>query len=175
MVKPQDIPTVGRFAVLTDPQGAYVSAFTPAYETPDEDPDPAPGQFSWHELATTDAAAALAFYSQLFGWKESSAFDMGGGWMYHMYGRGDRDLGGIFTKPAEMPGPPAWCCCPWNTRNCLTRWHSDASITTGEYSWIPEWRGETRNSLLSTFRLLTPVFSRMSFPRCAGMVSIRST
>jgi predicted enzyme related to lactoylglutathione lyase len=34
---------------------------------------------------------------------------MGGGWMYHMFGRGGRDLGGIFTKPAEMPGPPAWC------------------------------------------------------------------
>ena len=109
VLPPQDIPNVGRFTVIRDPQGAYISAFTPAQETADSDPDPTPGQFSWHELATTDAAGAIAFYAQLFGWKESSAFDMGGGWMYHMFTRGGRDLGGIFTKPAEMPGPPAWC------------------------------------------------------------------
>lgn len=109
VLAPQDIPTVGRFAVLRDPQGAYFSAFTPAYETPDEDLDPAPGQFSWHELATTDAAAALGFYSTLFGWQESSSFDMGGGWMYHMFKRSGRELGGVFKKGPEMPGPPSWC------------------------------------------------------------------
>lgn len=109
VLAPQDIPNVGRFAVLRDPQGAYFSAFTPSREVSEEDPEPTPGQFSWHELATTDAAAALAFYVKLFGWKENSSFDMGGGWLYHMYGRGGRDLGGIFTKPKEMPGPPAWC------------------------------------------------------------------
>ncbi len=29
----------------------------------------APGTFSWVDLATTDAAAAKAFYSGLFGWE----------------------------------------------------------------------------------------------------------
>ena len=109
VVPPQDIPEVGRFTVIQDPQGAYFSAFTPARETPDPDSEPTPGQFSWHELATSEADGAIAFYTTLFGWKVSNAFDMGGGWMYHMFGRGGRDLGGIFTKPAEMPGPPAWC------------------------------------------------------------------
>jgi predicted enzyme related to lactoylglutathione lyase len=35
--------------------------------------------------------------------------DMGDGWMYRIYGRpGSFPLGGMFTKTAEMPGPPMW-------------------------------------------------------------------
>jgi len=113
MVEPRDIPTVGRFSILNDPQGATISAFTPA---PSEQPRPEPegmppvGEFSWHELATTDPDAALAFYSDLFGWQRVSDFDMGEdhGGLYQMYGRNGKTLGGIFKKPAEMPGPPAW-------------------------------------------------------------------
>jgi predicted enzyme related to lactoylglutathione lyase len=28
--------------------------------------------------------------------------------LYQMYGRNGKTLGGIFRKPAEMPGPSAW-------------------------------------------------------------------
>jgi predicted enzyme related to lactoylglutathione lyase len=65
--KPADIPTVGRFAIIQDPQGATFAAFTPL---PTENPAaadaaPAVGEFSWHELLTTDWPGALAFYLRL--------------------------------------------------------------------------------------------------------------
>ena len=66
------------------------------------------GDFSWHELATTDWKAALSFYQKLFGWETTSAMDMGGGNTYQMFGWGKNTIGGMFTKPKEMPGPPYW-------------------------------------------------------------------
>jgi hypothetical protein len=110
MVPPTDIPTVGRFAVIADPQGATIAPFTPAPGSmgPPEGP-PAVGDFSWHELATSDYEAAFAFYSELFGWEKVSQFDMGPDLgIYQLYGRGGAPLGGMYTKNAHMPGPPAW-------------------------------------------------------------------
>lgn len=105
---PADIPEVGRFAVIADPQGAVLAAFRGNQEMPQEEKDPEPGDVSWHELATTDHQAALEFYADLFGWDKQDAMDMGEGAMYQMYGRGERMLGGMYDKTAEMPGPPAW-------------------------------------------------------------------
>lgn len=102
-VAPQDIPTVGRFAVMADPQGAVFAVFTAAEEAPGHDGPPQVGEFSWHELATTDYEAAFAFYSTLFGWEKSEAMDMGEAGIYQMYGRGGQQLGGMFNKPEEMP------------------------------------------------------------------------
>jgi hypothetical protein len=98
-----DIPTVGRFAVFTDPQGAALAAFTPLEEQPGG--PPTPGTFSWHELATSDPEAAFSFYRELFGWEKAEAMDMGEMGIYQMYKRagGDSPLGGIFKRPAEMP------------------------------------------------------------------------
>ncbi|MCP3963572.1 MAG: VOC family protein [bacterium] len=109
MVQPTDIPNVGRFAVIADPQGAVFAAYTPSGEAPGHDGPPNLGEFSWHELATTDYKAALAFYSKLFGWHDAEAMDMGEGvGIYQMYRRTEIPLGGMFNKPAEMPGPPSW-------------------------------------------------------------------
>jgi len=107
-VPPQDIPGVGRFAVLTDPQGAYFALYSSAGDVQGHDNEPAVGEFSWHELATSDGGAALDFYTRLFAWDKLSSFDMGGGWMYHLFGRAGRELGGAFTKTNDMPGPPMW-------------------------------------------------------------------
>lgn len=99
-----DIPEVGRIIILADPQGAMFAAYTPAGEMPGLDEAPQPGQFSWHELATSDAEGAFAFYSELFGWERTTAMDMGEGNMYQMYGvPGGRELGGIYNKHPEMP------------------------------------------------------------------------
>jgi hypothetical protein len=108
MVPPGDIPTVGRYTVLADPQGAVIAPFAPTQHQPEREGMPPVGEFSWHELATTDPGAAFAFYSDLFGWEKTSDFDMGEMGLYQMYGRRGQTLGGIFKKPAEMPGPPAW-------------------------------------------------------------------
>src|ERR1700761_2249994 len=79
-----DIPNVGRFAVLADPQGAAFAGFSPS-STPEEGMSPGGGvgDFTWHELATTDPEAALGFYTELFGWSKGAAHDMGD-MVYHI-------------------------------------------------------------------------------------------
>ncbi len=98
-----EVPTVGRFAVIQDPQGAVFSAYQPAAETPGHDGPAAVGEFSWNELPTDDWEAAWDFYSALFGWVKTDTMDMGEMGTYQMYGRGAQPLGGMFKRPAEMP------------------------------------------------------------------------
>ncbi len=107
---PTDIPKVGRFAVLQDPQGAVFAAFTP---TPGQgampDRKPGLGDFSWHELTTTDWEAALGFYQKLFGWQKTESMDMGAEMgTYQMYGWKGNTLGGMWNKPQSVAGPPFW-------------------------------------------------------------------
>jgi predicted enzyme related to lactoylglutathione lyase len=102
--EPMDVPTVGRLAVLADPQGAVFAVFRPLPEgvPPDDTP---PADFSWHELATTDWRAAWDFYRGLFGWERDSEMEMSPGETYFMFKRagGARAMGGIYHKPAEVP------------------------------------------------------------------------
>ena len=103
-----DVPNVGRMRTMMDPQQAVFSI----YETANAHPPDAPralGDVSWHELMTTDAAAALKFYGELFGWQESSAMDMGPMGKYHIFKGASYDLGGMMNKPPEMAQvPPHW-------------------------------------------------------------------
>ena len=108
MHQPTDIPGAGCFAVLKDPQGAVIAVYKASEESTDPAGPPKVGQFSWHELATSDSPAAYGFYAELFGWEKQEAMDMGEAGIYHIYGRGGVPLGGMFNKIAEMPGPPAW-------------------------------------------------------------------
>lgn len=110
LVQPTDIPGAGRFSVFQDPQGAVFAAYSSGTGEPSPDRPPQVKQFSWHELATTDPEAAWAFYSELFDWQKGEGMDMGEMGIYQMYhAKGSEiPLGGIFKKPAEMPGPSAW-------------------------------------------------------------------
>lgn len=108
MREPMDIPTIGRFAILVDPQGATFAPFTSEGAPRGHDGPPKIGEISWHELATADHEAAFAFYGDLFGWEKTSALEMSPGAVYQMWGRKGIPLGGMFNKSAEMPGPPAW-------------------------------------------------------------------
>ncbi|MBB6094468.1 putative enzyme related to lactoylglutathione lyase [Povalibacter uvarum] len=105
--EPTDIPNGARYAILSDPQGATFAVYAspPPHQ---REKDPRRGQFSWMELASTDAKAALDFYCTLFGWERSAAHDMGPLGFYYVFSRNGRDLGGAFDKPAAMPGPSAW-------------------------------------------------------------------
>jgi len=107
MMPPTDIPSVGRFAILEDPQGASLAVFTPNQEAR---PETAPGlgDFSWHELATTDSTAVWDFYSDLFGWEKTTAMDMGPDGVYQMFGLNGLVYGGIYNRKEGTPGPPAW-------------------------------------------------------------------
>ena len=107
-VPPDDIPTVGRFTVFADPHGAVISAFRPeGPPAPEVEPAPQVGDFSWNELTTGgDPAEALAWYGEIFGWRETSRFDMGPDGEYVMYGTGGRPYGGIYTAGGGRR--PAW-------------------------------------------------------------------
>lgn len=106
---PIDVPNVGRMRTMLDPQGAMFSLLEPAPQSPEtpENP-PEVGATSWHELYTTDAAAAMKFYSDMFGWRETQVMDMGPMGKYRIFGR-KFDLGGMMNKPPEMAqAPPFW-------------------------------------------------------------------
>jgi hypothetical protein len=108
LVPGTEIPNAGKFAVLTDPQGAAFAVYSSSQESPQGMWPAQVGEISWHELATTDYEAALHFYAKLFGWERTQVMDMGDAGTYQMFGAGDQTWGGVFNKPAEMPGPPFW-------------------------------------------------------------------
>jgi uncharacterized protein len=104
-----EVPTVGRMQMMKDPQGAASYIYEPA-GAPQQPEGPAEiGEASWHELMTTDAPAALKFYSEIFGWQPSEALDMGPMGKYHMFNRPHGMIGGMMNKPPEMAHvPPNW-------------------------------------------------------------------
>jgi len=105
--EPTDIPSVGRFAVIADPQGAFLSIFTPSGPMTLHDSSKA-GEFCWNELLTSDYAAAFDFYSKIFGWKIVQDMDMGPMGTYRVFGIGDKQMGGMMTIPKGQPTPPTW-------------------------------------------------------------------
>ena len=105
-----DIPNVGRIAFLEDPQGAAFAVIAPQPAPPPSggDQQPGLGDFSWHELITTNWQTAWEFYQKLFGWEKTSAMEMGPGQTYQMFGLNKVPLGGMYTKLPNQPGPPSW-------------------------------------------------------------------
>ncbi len=101
-----DIPNVGRFAVLADPQGATFALYTPG-PSGGAVPAPGPGVFSWHELATTDVAGALRFYGELFGWTKGQGHDMGAMGVYQIFERFGSMVGGMCNVQGPAT-PPSW-------------------------------------------------------------------
>jgi len=109
----EDVPTIGRFAVIADPQGAVIALYTPTAEMAPHDTSK-PGEFQWHELYTTDHAAAFEFYRQVCGWEKIQEHDMGPMGVYVVWGNAGTPLGGMMTMPPGMTGPtgqplpPGW-------------------------------------------------------------------
>ncbi len=103
-----DIPKVGRLAFLTDPQGAPFAVLAPLPMDGGSTDNRALGDFSWHELLSTNWQAAWDFYSKLFGWRKTDSMDMGERGTYQMFGLDGKTFGGMFTKGSTPPGPPFW-------------------------------------------------------------------
>jgi uncharacterized protein len=104
----EDIPGVGRFAVVADPQGAIFVLFQPG--DPSQTamlPAPGtPGAVSWHDLGARDWQSAFAFYSDLFGWEKANAIDMGPAGVYQIFSLKGAPIGGMMTleNPKSAPG-----------------------------------------------------------------------
>lgn len=103
---PQDIPGVGRFAFVADPQGAmfYVMrgasderSLSFAYDRPRD------GHCAWNELSTTDPEAALHFYGTRFGWVKDGEMDMGDLGQYQFLRHGEGIIGAVMPKMPQMP------------------------------------------------------------------------
>ena len=100
---PMDIPEIGRFAVIADPQGAVLSVFAPTGEGSAPE-----GVFVWDELHTSDVDAAKSFYGEVLGWKTRD-MDMGEMGTYSIFQRaGDVDAAGCMRLQEGMQAPPHW-------------------------------------------------------------------
>jgi len=105
---PTDIPGVGRFAMLTDPQGVMFYIMRGAIDGTSTSFDQSKvGHCNWNELATTDPQAALAFYRARFGWEKGDAMPMGEMGDYQFIDHGGRTIGAVMKRTPDGP-PPAW-------------------------------------------------------------------
>jgi predicted enzyme related to lactoylglutathione lyase len=103
----RDIPTVGRIAMVADPQGASFYLIAPDGEDQPRASPMSPGHVGWHELHTSDWAAAMDFYGRQFGWAKAEAMDMGPMGTYQIFtAESENWAGGMFD--ADTFGRPAW-------------------------------------------------------------------
>ena len=104
-VEPRDIPDVGRFSVIADPQGAVLALYRGIGEEPARPPMGTPGQIGWNELYASDWEKVFPFYEALFGWSKGIAVDMGAMGTYQLVAAeaGAEGFGGMMTRPPEVP------------------------------------------------------------------------
>ncbi|GAA5053616.1 hypothetical protein HNP84_002821 [Thermocatellispora tengchongensis] len=110
LAPPGDVPGFGRFAIVCDPQGAVFGLwqegpFAGAGRYAE------PGAMAWHELNTTDAYGADAFYRALFGYEQEQIGD-GAGFDYTVWSLGGRQVAGrmLMSEEWQEQGdiPPHW-------------------------------------------------------------------
>jgi len=70
--EPRDLQGRGRYAVITDPQGALLALVRSTSGDP-EDREPEYGTWFWTELWTTDVPRATTFYQDLAQWERTTA------------------------------------------------------------------------------------------------------
>ncbi|PJF08762.1 VOC family protein [Pseudorhodobacter sp. MZDSW-24AT] len=105
---PADIPGTGRFAIAADPQGAVFGLMQPHDGQPSAAFHPMhAGHANWHELATPDPAAALAFYTALLNWQPGAVMEMDDTGPYQFVTAAPGDIGGIMALPTPDT-PPHW-------------------------------------------------------------------
>lgn len=106
---PQDIPGVGRFAFVADPQGAMFYLMRGDSEADSTAFSPKKtGHCDWNELVTSDQVAALDFYGKLFGWKKTGAMPMGEAGDYTFFGKDDVEMFGAVMTARDTDAMPFW-------------------------------------------------------------------
>jgi predicted enzyme related to lactoylglutathione lyase len=104
MKEPFKVGDIATMAVVADPHGAGLALWQPSKV---EDPGkPVAGHFCWNELAAKDAAAAVAFYTQIGGFNDNK-MEMGGGMgTYHVLESDGQGRAGIMA--GQAPQPHTW-------------------------------------------------------------------
>lgn len=106
-VPPTIVPSVCRFAVLVDPAGASIAALEYTTAPPAAPASGAPGVFCWDELLTRDPAAAVPFYSEVFGWSFAAASAASAGGQLYAAVRARR-VAAIVKCPPGAEHRPFW-------------------------------------------------------------------
>ena len=112
---PMDIPEIGRFATVADPQGVafqIMKGSSPEDSTAFMMSEPGSaasvGHGVWVELATPDPDAAFDFYGKLFGWVKGGSMPMGDMGEYAFIGRGGDDRIGAIMPSKTTGAPEHW-------------------------------------------------------------------
>lgn len=111
-VPARDMPGVGRFAMVADPQGALFYVMKGASDDTSHAfaaLEPKLGHCAWNELATTNPEAAKAFYGAQFGWTKDGEMDMGPMGKYEFL----QASSGRFALGAVMPMMPGMTVPMW--------------------------------------------------------------
>ncbi len=105
---PMDIPGIGRFAMVMDPDGIpfYVMRGSTDDVSNAYALDTA-GHCGWNELAAKDLVGAVKFYSELFGWTMGFEMDMGAMGFYKFFEQQGKAIGGMM-QANDQAGPPLW-------------------------------------------------------------------
>ncbi|ACY14946.1 VOC family protein [Haliangium ochraceum] len=109
LVAPMDIPGVGRFSLLGDPQGALFALLRPRAPTQSAGA-PCAGEFAWCELGTRDWQRVWSFYEALFAWQRAATIDMGAHGSYQCFriAGSERQNGGMHDLASDPPTPGRW-------------------------------------------------------------------
>jgi hypothetical protein len=112
LMGPMDIPSVGRIAMVADPQGAplYIMKPIPPAGREDEPSDvfspDRQQRVGWNELQTSNVEAARRFYGEQFGWESGDFMDMGDMGHYRFWDHRGLRLGALFNAGGEQR--PHW-------------------------------------------------------------------
>jgi predicted enzyme related to lactoylglutathione lyase len=102
LAPPFDVFDAGRMAVIADPTGAALCLWQAGTSIGAEVVNE-PGALTWADTATTDATAAQAFYTSLFGWRFDAMSEEPPYWVIW---NGERTNGGMTVPPPGVP--PNW-------------------------------------------------------------------
>lgn len=103
-VPPTDIPDVGRFAFLADPQGAMIYIMRGMTdERSDAFSVDRAQHVRWNELWSQDPAASIDFYSRHFGWVQEGDMDMGEMGKYQFLHQSGVMIGAVMPTMPDMP------------------------------------------------------------------------
>lgn len=106
LAQPTDVGEGGRVAVLSDPQGAVVALWQPLGYAGAQLVN-VPGALTWNQLNTSDPEAAIAFYTELFGWTTEAPEDGEGAFWSFKNSEGWLN-GGVMGIAPGTEAPPAW-------------------------------------------------------------------
>jgi hypothetical protein len=106
LMEPMAVMEAGHMALFADPTGAVLGLWQPGQHT-GADLANEPNTWCWSELNTRDTAKATSFYTHVFDWDASKAFE---GMEYTEWKNGDSSIGGMQEMPAMVPAevPAHW-------------------------------------------------------------------